>query len=57
MTNNLFDTFGGGGVMSGNGVPPAGPSTGNPVIIGQVSASCPANMDDHKPGEALSEPV
>ncbi len=38
--------------MSGNGGPSGGASGGTPIIIGQVSASCPSNGDE---GDSMSE--
>ncbi len=38
--------------MSGNnGGPSVGASGGTPIIIGQVSASCPSNVDDGEMSE------
>ncbi len=40
-----------GGMASGGG------NGGTPVIIGQVSASCPTNVEERSQGEAMSECV
>ena len=51
MATNLFDTFGGVPVSGvGNGA-------GNPIIIGQVSASCPANVDEMNSQEGMSKMI
>lgn len=54
VNSNLFDTFGGGGVGGGTaGLGNLG--AGSPMVVAQISSSCPANVKNERSMMAQGE--
>ena len=47
VTSNLFDTFGGMGMVTPNG-PAVSGTGGGPLVMPQMSASCPTNVKEER---------